>query len=423
MRGTTSTEQLKFMNNDREAGMLSYLTKGKAAEGTFKAKPEDFIVEEIPVQIPRNDTGKYLIIKVRLRNWETNRFVTYISRMLQINDKRITFAGTKDRNGITTQYFCLNYQGYPNLENIRDAEVIETFRSDRMLSLGDLTGNRFYINTSRLTEESRVRELNDEMNHLGGFPNFFGYQRFGSKRPITHLVGKEILKGDFKQAAMEYLCDPKFDTEPFRIDLLKTGDFERALKDFPKHLNYEHLLIQHVFETGEFEGAMEKLPRTLQMMFIHAYQSYLFNLILSKRMQEDHNLTEPHSGDYFVEVDQYFNPVSEPMKVNELNSQIIRKKIIEDRVRITLPLIGYNTDDSVIKQDGIRDIMENEGIDKTAFRVRNHKNMGSSGSQRIISAKPNDFSFLDGMFTFNLGKGIYATSYLREILKENMSNI
>ena len=222
---------------------------------------------------------------------------------------------------------------------------------------------------------------------------------------------------------MEYLCDPKFDTEPFRIDLLKTGDFERALKDFPKHLNYEHLLIQHVFETGEFEGAMEKLPRTLQMMFIHAYQSYLFNLILSKRMQEDHNLTEPHSGDYFVEVDQYFNPVSEPMKVNELNSQIIRKKIIEDRVRITLPLIGYNTDDSVIKQDGIRDIMENEGIDKTAFRVRNHKNMGSSGSQRIISAKPNDFSFLDGMFTFNLGKGIYATSYLREILKENMSNI
>ena len=44
---------------------------------------------------------------------------------------------------------------------------------DDRLSLGDLTGNRFYINTSRLTEEPRVRELNDEMNLLGGFPNFF----------------------------------------------------------------------------------------------------------------------------------------------------------------------------------------------------------------------------------------------------------
>ena len=411
------------MNNDVEAGMLSYLTKGKAAGGTFKAKPEDFIVEEIPVQITRKDTGKYLIIKIRLRNWETNRFVTYLSKFLKISDKRITFAGTKDRNGITTQYFCLNYQGNPDLENIMDTEVIETFRSDRMLSLGDLIGNRFYIYTSSLTDESIVKELNDEMNQLGGFPNFFGYQRFGTKRPITHRVGKEILKGDFRQAVMEYLCDPKFDTEPFRLDLLQTGDFKSALKTFPKQLNYERILIQHVAENGDFEGAMEKLPRTLQMMFIHAYQSYLFNLILSYRINEDHGLTEPHKGDYFVEIDQYFNPVSVPMKVNELNLQMVKNKIIEDRVRITLPLIGYNTDNSIIQQDGIRDIIENEGIDRSAFRIRNHKSMGSSGSQRIISAKPNDFNFSDGRFTFNLGKGIYATSYLREILKENMENI
>lgn len=423
MREITFTEQSEFMNRDMEAGMLAYLTKGTGADGAFKAKPEDFIVEEIPVQIPRNDNGKYLIIKVKLRNWETNRFVTYISRQLQISDKRITFAGTKDRNGITTQYFCLNYQGNPDLENINDCEFIEAFRTDKMLSLGDLIGNRFYINTSRMTDASVVKELNDEMNMLGGFPNFFGYQRFGSKRPITHLVGREILKGDFRQAVMEYLCDPKFDTEPFRTDLLQTGDFVKALKDFPKHLNYERILIQHVVDTGDYESAIEKLPRTLQMLFVHAYQSYLFNLILSERIRKDQTLTEPHPGDQFVEVDQYFNPVSEPMNVNELNLSMIREKITEDRVRITIPLIGFNTDDAILNQEDIRSVIDNEGLHKSDFRVRNHKNLSSSGSQRIISAKANDFSFSEGLFKFNLGKGIYATSYLREILKENMRNI
>ena len=53
-----------------------------------------------------------------------------------------------------------------------------------------------------------------ELDQVGGIPNFFGHQRFGTTRPITHLVGKAILKGDFEEAAMLFLAKPSLYEHP-----------------------------------------------------------------------------------------------------------------------------------------------------------------------------------------------------------------
>ncbi len=96
------------MNNDNLIGISGYSSKDPGFPGEIKYNPGSFIVNEIPEKIHKNENGKYTIFKIRLKNWDTNKFVIYLSDYLHISNKRITYAGTKDKTGITTQYFCIN---------------------------------------------------------------------------------------------------------------------------------------------------------------------------------------------------------------------------------------------------------------------------------------------------------------------------
>src|SRR2546422_4704870 len=137
-----------------------------------------------------------------------------MARALRISRRRISFAGTKDRRAGTTQLF--QFDGSPEaLDRIRlkDVEVLETFRTDRKLEIGDLLGNRFRIvvrdvplSESELRERAEATER--ELRILGGFPNLFGLQRFGSVRAITHVRGRHLLRGERREAAMAYVANP-----------------------------------------------------------------------------------------------------------------------------------------------------------------------------------------------------------------------
>ncbi|EQD62248.1 tRNA pseudouridine synthase D, partial [mine drainage metagenome] len=115
-----------------------------------------------------------------------------------------------------------------------------------MLRLGDLIGNRFIVDLHANFQNDELSKIIQELDSLGGFPNFFAYQRFGSRRPITHIVGKYILKGDFKSAVMEYLCDPDYDKEEYRVNLYNSQDFRTALREYPQNMMYERALLQHL---------------------------------------------------------------------------------------------------------------------------------------------------------------------------------
>ncbi len=420
LRGITFTGLSGYMVDDHTAGILCYLTHGKGIQGSFKETAEDFIVEELPSGLSEDSNGKYLILQVRLRNWETNKFLIYLSRIFGVSRKRISYAGTKDRVGVTTQYFCINTPGDAPEIRLEDVTITRKFRSNHMLRLGDLAGNRFTVNLHAESDEA-INALNTEMHALGGFPNFFAYQRFGSRRPITHIVGKYILKRDFRSAVMEYLCDPSFDSEDFRRNVYDTQDFRAALKEYPQNLMYERAILQHMVETGSFDTAFGVLPKNLQIMFVHAYQSYLFNLALSGRIMSDGSLLSVHEGDLFTEVDGLFNATGEPRAVNSVNRTMIEKSVLEDRLRIMIPLPGYDTDMKAIENEPLMlEELEKEGIGIQDFRIGVHPELSSSGTYRVIASRPVDLHVNTGILDFKLGRGMYATSYLREIMKENM---
>lgn len=391
-------------------------------KGSLKDEVEDFIVEEIPVEIEPSEAGKYTILKVKLTNWDTNRFLVYLARYLGISHKRITYCGTKDKRGITTQYFCLNHSFDPESIQIKDVSVVDHFRSDRMLRLGDLLGNRFTINL-RAPEDSRKEILAtyDEIMSQGGFPNFFGVQRFGSIRTNTHKIGRLLVHGEYEKAAMTYLYDPQFDKEDYRVNFAEHNDPVIALKEFPERLSFERSLLGYLNEHGNLKDALSALPRNLSMMFVHAYQSYMFNRMLSERLATIESFNEPQVGDVILKVDRFFNAdKSNEISVNRLNQKKIMEMVRNDSVRVSLPLIGFETELSKGFQGEMEQkILEEEKLTPGMFRIQGHADLSSSGERRILSCKPLNFEVHPpSTLEFSLGRGTYATSLVREFLKK-----
>jgi len=389
-------------------GVENYLTKSPGIGGKIKVRIEDFVVEEVPIEIQKDNDGKYVYAKIKLVNWETNRFVAKLAKYLGISRKRITFAGNKDKRGITTQYFCINH---PNKElceeklkkiKMKGVEVLETFRSNFMLEIGMLKGNRFNV---------RVRDANienmdvvDEIESYGIFPNFFGPQRFGEDEPYTHIVGKYILEKRYKDAVEYYFSK-------YSVEEVLRGE----------HRDYEKIMAMHLKENPQdYIGALKKLPRNLLTLFVHAYQSYIFNKIVSKRL----DIEEPHIpkiGDVVFIAEEIPNFKRE-IRVNEFNLEKMKKLALERRVFVTAPLFGYSTKlSSGIQGDIEREILEEEGITREIFVNKDIPEISSAGRRRPIFIPFENLEYKidkkDVIFKFFLYKGCYATSFLREIMK------
>ena len=151
--------------------------------------------------------------------------------------------------------------------------------------LGDLLGNRFEIiirDPDPSDLETRVRTITETVS--GGIPNYFGIQRFGATRPVTHLVGEWILKRDFEQAVMTYI-GKEFPGEPGECPGNPYGIFNQpryppaALHDLPppdERMNGRCFIIS-IRIPDDYQGALRELPPKLLSMFVSAFQSYLFN--------------------------------------------------------------------------------------------------------------------------------------------------
>ena len=131
--------------------------------------------------------------------------------------------------------------------NIKDIQLYPVGYLREALSLYYLLGNYFTINIKTIeleqeTVKTRISQTIQELEAIGGIPNFFGHQRFGTTRPITHLVGKAMVRGDFKEAAMLFLAKPSIHEHPTsrqaRQQLQESGDFKTSTGEFSKTASF-----------------------------------------------------------------------------------------------------------------------------------------------------------------------------------------
>ncbi|MBN2599043.1 MAG: tRNA pseudouridine(13) synthase TruD, partial [Candidatus Thermoplasmatota archaeon] len=248
---------MKTPDFEHEIGIETYCTDRPGIQGKLRVRIDDFRVVEICLYPPKNDQGNFTIAEVSSRNWETHTLVQEIAHRLHLSQRRISFAGTKDKRAWTTQLMSFEHVAPEQLSTlqIKDVSFENIFQSDVPMRIGDLVGNRFEITIRNISEEivpEDVIPLISPFQTWGGFPNFYGIQRFGIIRPITHLVGKYIIQGDFEQAAMTYVGHPMpaehETTYALRAELEKTRNYAQAFHSYPAALNFEKAILNKLIQ-------------------------------------------------------------------------------------------------------------------------------------------------------------------------------
>ncbi|HLE54470.1 MAG TPA: tRNA pseudouridine(13) synthase TruD [Thermoplasmata archaeon] len=419
----------------RALGIEGYLTTTAGVGGTLKASAEDFVVEEVSAPPAPTIDGRFTIATLRVRNWETNHLVRQLARSLHISRERIGFAGTKDKRALTTQLFSFQDCTPEEVERLRikDVEILDAFRSARPLELGDLFGNRFRIVVRDLAvPPERVAGLVEEtvrqIRVRGGFPNFFGIQRFGSVRPITHLVGRAIVRGDFKEAVRLYVANPIEGEDPASFEarsaLAETGDVKGALRSYPRSYTFEKAILNHLAaHPTDDVGALRVLPQNLLMMFVHAYQSYLFNRILSERMRQGIPIHEPVAGDLVLPADRRGLPDRErTIDVTCDNLGRVAERCRAGKAWVSAVLFGSESEFAGGQPGQIeKAVVAGEGLQPKDFLIPDLPRLSSKGARREILApvKALEARIDETILRIDaeLTRGAYATCLLREFMK------
>ena len=188
----------------------------------IKQKPGDFVVEEV-INLDKKP-GDYHYFKLTKKNRNTLDVIKEIAR--KVPRKDISFAGTKDKIAITTQYLSI-YKRKPKID-LDNVELEYISSGSKPINLGDLKGNNFKI------------KINFTPKKITQIKNYFGPQRFGKN---NKEVGKAILKKDFKEATK---------------------------------------LLELEVKNNNYLESLKRIDKKLLSLYISAYQSYLWNKLAEK---------------------------------------------------------------------------------------------------------------------------------------------
>ncbi|MFV2041196.1 MAG: tRNA pseudouridine(13) synthase TruD, partial [Candidatus Hydrothermarchaeales archaeon] len=333
---------------EETVGIRYFITDTQGIGGHLRREYADFQVSEVGVEKQADPEGDYTHFTLEKTNWDTIRAISALSRAVGVSRKRFGFAGTKDKRAVTRQRMAVWNVPSEKLESarVKDIRLYDFTRSSERILVGDLIGNTFEITVRepQIFDETVIETCRDQI-HLKGIPNYFGYQRFGVQRPNTHVVGRKIVEGDIEGAVMSYLADfypgERDDARDARRSLKETGDFKQALTDFPKRLGYERTMLDSLYKNpSDFAGALRRFHKKLRQLLVHGYQSYLFNLTLSRMIEEELDIH-----------------------------------------RVEVPLFGYKSSFTEGRQGEIeRDVLETAGMDFRSFKISSMPELSPRGA-------------------------------------------
>ena len=427
---------------EQAVGVEWYVSEVDGVGGRLRACPEDFRVREqeafdVNVRPLDADPDPYphLVFRATLRAWDTNDFAAALSDALGASRERVSWAGTKDKHAVTTQLFSVRYDG-TDLPSLDGADIEPLGRAGRPVLFGDLAGNEFEVVVREPDRPDNADAIADELRAFAAdgdgtadrvaVPNFFGQQRFGSKRPITHRVGLDVARGDWEAAAVRYVCESS-DREPERTRrarerVAERRDWATATETLPGHLRYERAIVGRLAdgadEPSDYRAALERLPSNLQQMFVNAAQSYAFNRICSERLRRGLPFGRPVVGDVvcFADDDGLPDP-DRTQVVDEGRLETVARHCDRGRAFVTAPLVGTDTAFGQGEPaDIVRDVLQALELSRADFELPGE--FGSTGTRRAVRIATDLTVARDPLtLSFALPKGSYATTLAREFMK------
>ncbi len=346
----------------------------------FNKNSRDFVVDEVPLY-ENSGEGEHLVLKVRKKDMTTWDMLQVMSEHLGVRVRDIGYAGLKDKDGMTIQSISMIKRGVEekvaNFSHDK-IKILETAYHKNKLRIGHLKGNRFFIRLKKVSKTDAVILSNIlEKIKDTGIPNYFGYQRFGRDK-ANHQTGRDILKG-------------------------KRTERRKKMKNF----------------------------------FISAYQSHLFNLWLSKRVEisklfnsftveelggifnwSKETITQIKSQESFCKIlpgdIMHHYPHGKAFMINEVTEEV--KRFEKKEITLAGLLVGKKP----IKADGIAGNIERDFFAECEPFIDKMQ-----GSRRLAWIFPThiEYNYKEEQawmeLNFFLPKGSYATVFLEELLHTN----
>ncbi len=465
------------MSGDKLAdaiGLVGHAVDAEGIGGVLKARIQDFRVEEISSKISLDPKGRFTVAIITLTNWETNRFISRLAKACGISRNRIFFAGTKDKRAVTKQAFVIDApQKKVAQVSMPDVEIEILGRTHQKLGFGNHKGNRFTIiargcahaDGSPMTEDeamANVASIEKEMAEAVGanlFPNWIGPQRFGAGRPVTPVVGRHVITGDFEGAVMAYLGMEGFSEKPnvaaFRSFIRENGAVAEALDIIPEWLGFERDMLKHIVaKPDDWVGAFRNLPNNLQLMTVHSLQSVAFNKTIKARIDSGLSLATPVDGDLVGRIDDAGQlETSSLVRTDARTLPRIARNCELGRLAVTGQLPGG----TVEKTSGIsgeieQAVIEEMGLADANWEVERIRRLTTKGTRRALVTGFTEFQvepvpkageetmgekWTDGVkegdrwhpegaclrFRFILPSGSYATTLLREFMRSPLHQL
>ncbi len=166
----------------------------------FIPTSRDFIVDEIPLY-EFSGSGEHLILHIRKKDMTTWELISTLSKYLKIKQRDIGYAGLKDKNSMSMQYISILAKGNEeklNSFNHDKIKILNIYRHNNKIKIGHLKGNRFKIRLKKILGVQRDK-LDSTLKWIekSGIPNYFGSQRFGTDGN-NWQEGRDIIEGKLK---------------------------------------------------------------------------------------------------------------------------------------------------------------------------------------------------------------------------------
>jgi tRNA pseudouridine13 synthase len=397
------------------AGIGYYCTDFAGVGGSIKQDSASFRVSELVddslIAGMKKEFGgphRYPLYLLEKEGVDSNHALFEIERTHRL---RLRVMGIKDAKAVTSQHAGSDRVWQSAPKELRTSHTRLTLQGFTKKPLGkeSLAGNEFSITIHNASKD----DISGFTPEIAKIANFYGLQRFGSERLVTHLVGREIVKRDFAKAVELLLSyTTEYDTESSREIRKKCADpanYRQALREMPRGMDIERQLLSALVAGKDAITALRAVPLQIRRLFVQAYQAYLFNMCVSRTILQGEDLSVPKPGDLCFEMEgpatfgriKKYDPASKAPMVPAVR------------------MAGYTFQPGKGRFETLtKELLEQEGITAKDFYVKEMQELSQQGGFRQAPLWCRDFHHAKPLVvSFKLPKGSYATTLLRELMK------
>lgn len=388
----------------------------------LKARPEDFrVVEMIDSKFLDDDSPgekPYFVYRVTKKKLTTLEAISIVAKEAGVEKSEISFAGLKDRQGITVQH--LSVRGGREVRiDAPELKVALVARTGAPVSGEVLRGNLFDVTMRSIGryEWERFRDRLPAIRRFGA-PNYFDDQRFGCVRHGQGFIVRELIRGRVEEALRRVIASASpFDSEivgNWKANLRAAwGDWDRCVA-MTKGRDHESLFRHLQKNSGDWVGAFCFISSRVRLIHLYAYQSFLWNKMVSLYLKDLSGLEVVPSiltdiGP--LSCPKSFGPAEESMLKNASFPLLDpHSKVSDERQQRAI--------DAVMKLEGLTvGQLQVEGIPGFVFKGEPRAILVAPGHLRVRPPEPDErFRGKKKVaLRFSLPPGSYATIVLKSL--------